>query len=70
MRKILSTSILSLMTQLPLLALGQEREVPNAPVETVSMVYVVIFGAIFVGMIAGFFFYLFWNDRKQPEQKK
>lgn len=70
MPKILSTFMLSLLTQLPLLALAQEREVSNAPVETVSMVYVVIFGLVFIGMIAGFFFYLFWNERKEKPQHK
>ena len=69
MKRILSTLVFFLM-QLPLLAAAQ-REAPTAPVETVSMVYVVIFGLIFVGMIAGFFIYLFMSDKKEAttEQK-
>lgn len=70
MPKALSLLVLSLLAQLPLLAVAQEREVSSAPVETVGMVYVIVFGVVFVGMIAGFFFYLFWNDRKEPEKNK
>jgi hypothetical protein len=42
----------------------------TAPVETVSMIYVVIFGILFVGMIVGFFIYLFMTDKKAPEDSK
>jgi hypothetical protein len=70
MPKILSNLACSLLALLPVFVLAQEREVSNAPVETVSMVYVVVFGVIFIGMISGFFFYLFWGERKvKPEQK-
>lgn len=34
-----------------------------APSETVSIVYVILFGVLFVGMIAGFFVYLWWQER-------
>lgn len=67
MNKLLST-LFVLLLQFPLLAAAQEREVANAPVETVSMVYVVAFGVIFVGMIAGFFIYLF-AKKEEPQQK-
>jgi hypothetical protein len=63
MHKVLSTLFLVLL-QLPLLAAAQEREAAAAPVETVSMVYVVAFGAIFLGMIAGFFIYLFMKKEE------
>ncbi len=69
MNKLLSTLLL-LLLQLPLLAAAQERDVANAPVETVSMVYVVIFGLIFVGMIVGFFIYLFMSDKKEGAAPK
>ena len=70
MSKILPALVLSALALSPVLAWAQEREVANAPVETVSMVYVITFGVVFIGMIAGFFFFLFWNDRKaKPEQK-
>jgi hypothetical protein len=68
MNKLLSMLFLFLL-QLPMLAAAQEREVANAPVETVSMVYVVAFGLVFVGMIVGFFIYLFAKKEEQPEQK-
>ena len=67
MNKLLST-LFVLLLQLPLLAAAQEREAPAAPVETVSMVYVVAFGVIFVGMIVGFFVYLF-AKKEEPSQK-
>ena len=66
MQKILSSAVFFLMS-LPLLVAAQEREAASAPPETVSMVYVVIFAVIFIGMIVGFFVYLFLNDRKKPE---
>lgn len=67
MSKFLSMLFLFLL-QLPLLAAAQERDVANAPVETVSMVYVVAFGVIFLGMIVGFFVYLF-AKKEEPQQK-
>ena len=67
MNKLLSTLFLFLL-QFPLLAAAQEREVANAPVETVSTVYVVAFGLLFIGMIVGFFIYLFMK-KEEPQQK-
>ena len=68
MNKLLSMLFLFLL-QLPLLAAAQEREVANAPVETVSTVYVVAFAVIFLGMIVGFFVYLF-AKKEEPQQQK
>jgi hypothetical protein len=67
MNKLLST-LFVLLLQLPVLAAAQEREVANAPVETVSMGVVIVFGVIFVGMIAGFFIYLFMK-KEEPAQE-
>ena len=68
MNKLLST-LFVLLLQLPVLAAAQERgEVANAPVETVSMGAVIAFGVIFVGMIVGFFIYLF-SKKEETEQK-
>jgi hypothetical protein len=39
----------------------------NAPVETVQMGYVILFGVIFVGSIVGFFWYLWWSGRKRKD---
>jgi peptidoglycan/LPS O-acetylase OafA/YrhL len=62
-------SILSLfLLQLPMLVAAQEREAANAPVETVSMGVVVGFAVIFIGMIAGFFIYLFVK-KEEPAKK-
>jgi len=68
MQKLLSTTILFLMS-LPLLAATKEMEGAPAPVETVDMLYVVIFGVVFFGMIIGFFIYLFMSDKKKTDQK-
>ena len=69
MNKIFST-LLFFLLQFPLLLAAQEREAAAAPVETVSMTYVVIFGVVFVGMIVGFFVYLFMNDKGEEAPKK
>lgn len=67
MRKLLSTALLFLMT-FPVLAAVGEAEGASAPAPTVDMVYVVIFGIIFVGMIVGFFVYLY-TKKDDTEQK-
>ena len=67
MNKLLSMLFLFLL-QLPLLAAAQERDVANAPVETVSITVVVAFGVVFLGMIVGFFVYLFMK-KEEPGQK-
>ena len=67
MSKLFST-LFVLLLQLPILAAAQEREVSNAPVETVSMGVVIAFAVVFVGMIAGFFIYLFVK-KEEPEQE-
>ena len=68
MQKVLSAVALFLMS-LPILAATKEMEGANAPVETVDMIYVVIFIILFIGSIVGFFIYLWWSDRnKKPDQ--
>jgi hypothetical protein len=62
MQKVLSAIVLCLLS-LPLLAATKEMEGANAPVETVGVIYVVIFGILFIGGIVGFFIYLWWSDR-------
>ncbi len=68
MQKFLSSAVFFLMS-LPVLAVTQEMEKANAPADTVDMVYVVIFGIIFVGSIVGFFIYLFMSDKKENKDK-
>lgn len=44
-------------------------EPASAPVETVDVIYVVIFLIIFLGSIVGFFIYLWWRGKKEkPDQ--
>ena len=62
MQKVLSAAVLLLLS-LPLLAATKELDGANAPVQTVDMIYVVIFGILFIGGIVGFFVYLWWSDR-------
>jgi len=63
--------LLAFLQSFPALAaMGDEGGVASAPVETVSTIYIIIFGVIFVGMIVGFFVYLYWTDgEKKPEDK-
>ncbi|HKU70124.1 MAG TPA: hypothetical protein VJQ51_04735 [Burkholderiales bacterium] len=63
------TSIFLFVLSSPLLAAVRE-EPASAPVETVSMVYVVVFGLLFVGMIIGFFIYLWMSDKSEPQDKQ
>ena len=42
----------------------------GAPVETVDMIYVILFGVVFIGMIVGFFVWMWISDGKKPEDSK
>lgn len=62
-------NLLKSLPALPLLfaswlahALEEGASAPTA--EPVSMVYVVLFGLLFFGMIVGFFVYLWWRERR------
>lgn len=46
-------------------AYAQDEAVGGPPSETVSMVWVVVFGVIFIGMIVGFLAYMWWNERNK-----
>ncbi len=68
MQKLLST-VVFFLTSFPVLAATEGMSKADAPSATVDMVYVVIFGIIFIGMIVGFFAYLWWSDKdKKPDQ--
>jgi phosphotransferase system glucose/maltose/N-acetylglucosamine-specific IIC component len=62
MSKFLSAVTLFLMSS-PLFAAMKEMDAANTPAETVDMLWVVVFGVIFLGSIVGFFVYLFYTDR-------
>ena len=68
MQKFLSSAVFFLMS-LPVLAATQEMDKAIAPADTVDTVYVVIFGVIFIGMIIGFFVYLFMSDKEANTDK-
>jgi flagellar basal body-associated protein FliL len=65
MQKILSYLLLLLSS--PLLAAVREEPAQSAPVETVSTIYIVIFAVLFVGMIVGFFIYLWMHDKSEDK---
>lgn len=67
MKKFLSSAVFFLMS-LPVLAATEEMSNVDAPAATVDMVYVAIFVIGFIGMIVGFFIYLWWNDRKKKPE--
>ena len=68
MYKILSSIFPFLLSSMAYAA--KELDAPSAPVDTVSMVYVVIFVVLFIGMIVGFFVYLWMQDKNKSEDKK
>jgi len=63
MQGFFSVIVLSLFSAL---VAAQEGDL-HPPSETVSMIYVVLFCLLFVGMIAGFFVYLWINERKKKQ---
>ena len=67
----MSRLALAALSLLVTAAHAADDAVSSAPVETVSVVYVIVFGVVFVGMIVGFFAYLWWNEtRRKPEDNK
>ena len=68
MSNFLSAVTLFLMSS-PLFAAAKEMEAANAPVETVSMIWVVVFIVIFLGSIVGFFIYLWYTDKDRKPGK-
>ena len=68
MSRFLSAVTLFLMSS-PLFAAAKEMDAANAPADTVSMIWVIVFLVIFIGSIVGFFWYLWWNERKGKTEK-
>lgn len=68
MSKFLSAIALFLMSS-PLFAAAKEMEAASAPAETVDVMWVVVFGIVFLGSIVGFFIYL-WVREKSSNQEK
>ena len=67
MNKLFASLVLFLLS-LPALAADLEDAAASAPVETVDMVYVVLFIILFVGTIAGFILYFLWQDDGKERQ--
>jgi len=66
MQKLLSSVILFLLS-VPAWAATGEMQGANAPVETVSTLYVVLFCLGFVAMVVGFFAFIWWNDKRSKK---
>lgn len=69
MRNLLSAVSLFLATCWALAA-NVEEAANQPPVPTVSMVYVVLFILLFLGLIVGFFGYLFWNEKRKTRDQR
>ena len=69
MNKFLSL-VLLLMPAWALAAAKEMESAANAPVETVDVVYVVIFVVAFFAMIVGYFIYVWWVEKKRKEAGK
>jgi len=68
MNRFLSPILLFLLSSTAYAA--KELDGPSAPADTVGTIYIVLFGIIFIGMIVGFFIYLWMSDgKKSPEDK-
>lgn len=68
MSKLVSAIALFLMSS-SLFAAAKEMEAATAPAETVDVVWVVVFGVIFIGSIIAFFVYLWHTERnRKPEE--
>lgn len=53
----------------PLFAAAKEMEAATATAETVSVVWVIVFGVLFIGSIVGFFIYLWYTEKnRKPEE--
>jgi len=68
MSKFLSAVTLFLMSS-SLFAAMKEMDAANAPAETVDVVWVIVFGVIFIGSIVGFFIYLWHTDKNGKSGK-
>jgi heme/copper-type cytochrome/quinol oxidase subunit 2 len=64
-----STSVTLLSLLAAAAAYAQDEAASSAPPETVSIIYVALFGLVFIGMIVGFFVYLFWRERDVKAEK-
>jgi flagellar basal body-associated protein FliL len=51
----------------PLFAAMKEMDAANAPAETVSVVWVIVFVVFFIGSCAGFFAYIWVKDGKSEQ---
>ena len=54
---------------LPALLLAAEDMAQDAPAEKVDLIYVVVFGLIFFGMIGGYIVYFMWHSRKKDKDR-
>jgi len=65
MKKVLLAPFTFVLAYLPLCSIAQEGNVADAPVEGVSTFYVMLFIALFFGLIAYFFIQLMRSEKKR-----
>lgn len=68
MSKLVSAIVLFLMSS-PLFAAADEAGAATAPAETVDVIWVALFGIIFIGSIIAFFVYL-WHTERNSKPKE
>jgi hypothetical protein len=59
--------VLFLMPAWALAAAKEMESAADAPVDTVDVVWVVVFLVLFFGMIIGYCYYVWWADRKRKQ---
>lgn len=68
MFKFLSAVTLFLISS-TLFAAAKEMEAATAPSETVDVIWVIVFGVVFLGSVIGFFVYL-WHTEKNRKREE
>lgn len=51
-------------------AANMDEAANTPPVPTVSMVYVVLFVLVFLGVIVGFFGFVWWNEKRKTRNQR
>ena len=68
MSKFVSAVALFLMSS-PLFAAAKEMEAATAPAETVDIMWVIVFGVVFIGSVIGFFIYLWIHEKNRKQER-
>lgn len=69
MKKVFLALFTFVATCFPLVSLAQEGNVVDAPADGVSTVYVILFVALFFGLIIYFFIHLMHSEKKRKAEE-